>query len=81
MNEAERFNVNHPDLCPYLRWKGLFIQVTPDPSVQLDTGVQHVSDGSFWCVYTQNCLGPDGGLAEPGECSSADRSCWGNGTV
>jgi hypothetical protein len=75
MIDAERFNVNHPDLCPCLKWKGLFIQVEPDPSAQ------YVSDGSFWCVYTQNCLGPDGGLAEPGECSSADRACWGTGKI
>ena len=25
ISEAERFNINHPNLCPALRWKGQFI--------------------------------------------------------
>ncbi|HXG92832.1 MAG TPA: hypothetical protein VNN73_10755 [Blastocatellia bacterium] len=75
MNEADRFNVNHPDLCPHLRWKGMFIQVPHDPSVPPS------NDGSFWCLYTQTCIGPDGRLAEPGECTSSDRACYGTGQV
>ncbi len=25
ISESERFNIHHPDLCPSLRWKGLYI--------------------------------------------------------
>jgi hypothetical protein len=76
MNTAvERFNTNNPNLCPHLRWKGLFIGVEHDPTVP------SMSSGNFWCVYTHNCLGPDRELAEPGECSSADRACYGKGSV
>ena len=72
-SEAERFNTDHPNLCPLLRWKGMFINVAHDPSIP------SMSSGSYWCLYTQTCLGPDGSLAEPGECSSSDRGCWGTG--
>ena len=30
-SELDRFNTNHPDLCPALRWKGQFILAEPDP--------------------------------------------------
>jgi hypothetical protein len=72
-SEAERFNIDHPQLCECLRWKGMFVGVARDPSVQPS------SDGHFWCVYTQTCIGPDGQLAEPGNCSSAERACYGKG--
>jgi hypothetical protein len=75
ISEAERFNINHPDLCDCLSWKGLFIQVAHDPSVPPS------NDGHFWCVFTQTCVGPDGQLAEPGNCSSASRACYGKGHV
>jgi hypothetical protein len=75
ITEAERFNIHHPDLCPCLRWKGMFIQVEHDPSVP------KASDGHFWCVYTQTCIGPDGELAEPISCISGDRACYGTGRV
>ena len=74
-NEADRFNIDHPDLCECLRWKSMFIGVKHDPSVP------HSNSGHFWCVYTQTCIGPDGQLAEPGECSSAGRACYGTGRV
>ena len=73
--EAERFNTNHPELCHCLRWKGMFISAEHDPTVQPS------NDGLFWCLYTQNCLGPDGELAEPGSCSSPERDCHGKGYV
>ena len=73
VNEAERFNTNHPDLCPSLRWKGQFIHAEPDPSVPA------CNDGLFWCMHTQNCIGPDGKVAEPGNCSSKQRGCHGTG--
>jgi hypothetical protein len=75
IDEAERYNINHPNLCQCLRWKGMFIGVPHDPSVPPST------DGRFWCVYTQTCLGPDGQLAEPRDCSSEDRACYGKGHV
>jgi hypothetical protein len=75
MTEAERFNINHPDLCPHLHWKGQFYDTEPDPTVPPS------NPGLFWCVFTQTCIGPDGQLAEPGTCSSAARACHGTGRV
>jgi hypothetical protein len=75
ITEAERFNINHPSLCNFLRWKAQFILSEPDPSVPPS------NEGLFWCVFTQNCLGPDGKLAEPGTCSSPARACHGVGPV
>ena len=73
ITEAERFNVNHPALCPHLRWKSFFIQADVDPTVPPS------NSGNFWCVYTHNCLGPDRQVAEPGSCTSSDRACYGTG--
>ncbi len=73
ITESERFNTRHPDLCSALRWKGQFILAERDLSVPPS------NDGLFWCVYTQNCIGPDGKLAEPGNCSSPERACHGTG--
>lgn len=71
----ERFNIHHPDLCPKLRWKGQFV------SGEHDDSVPPSNDGLFWCVYTQTCIGPDGKLAEPGECCSRTRACYGSGKL
>jgi len=71
--EEERFNPNRADLCPCLRWKGMFVPSEDDPTVPRGGG------GLFWCLYTQTCIGPDGQLAEPGNCSSPGRGCWGKG--
>ena len=30
-NESERFNTNHPGLCPSLHWKGQFVLAARDP--------------------------------------------------
>jgi hypothetical protein len=68
-SEADRFNTNHPDLCPSLRWKGQFILSEHDPTVPSS------NEGLFWCIRTQVCIGPDGKLAEPGNCSSPKRKC------
>ena len=75
INEAEQFNVNHPELCPMLRWKQMFYDAPRDPEVPRS------NDAHFWCVYTQSCLGPDGKLAVPGECTSSNRRCYGTGKV
>ncbi len=71
--ESDRFNTSHPDLCPALRWKAQFILAEPDPTVPRS------NEGLFWCIHTQTCMGPDGKLAEPGNCSSARRKCHGTG--
>jgi hypothetical protein len=75
LSEDERFNPNRPGLCSHLRWKGMFVPAEDDPTVPRGHG------GLFWCLYTQTCLGPDGGLAEPGTCSSPSRACHGKGRV
>ena len=73
INEAERFDINHPELCPMLRWKQMFYEAPRDREVPRS------NDAHFWCVFTQSCLGPDGKLAVPGECTSAERRCYGTG--
>ena len=73
ISESERFNIHHPDLCQSLRWKGLYILAERDPSVPA------CNDGLFWCVHTQTCIGPDGKLAEPGNCCAKNRECHGTG--
>jgi hypothetical protein len=75
ISEAERFNINHPNLCSHLKWKGQFIPVEPDPNAVPS------HDGFFWCLFTQTCIGPDGELAEPALCSSSGRACHGKGWV
>lgn len=69
MTEEERFDTNRPTLCSQLRWKGMYIWAEKDPTVG------PTSDGFFWCTHTQNCLGPDGNLAEPSKCDSGERKC------
>ena len=69
MAELHNLDPNRPNLCSALRTKNMFFQTEPDPDSQ------HVSAGVFWCLYTQGPLGPDGELAEPGNCDSSERSC------
>lgn len=71
IRKPDRFNTSHPNLCTSLRWKGQFILSEHDPNVQAS------NDGLFWCMHTQTCIGPDGEVAEPGNCSSKNRSCHG----
>jgi hypothetical protein len=73
IRKPDRFDVTHPNLCTALRWKGQFILSEHDPNVQAS------NDGLYWCMHTQNCLGPDGEVAEPGSCSSKKRGCHGTG--
>jgi hypothetical protein len=65
-----RFNVEHPDLCPALMWKGRFC-----PPVRVDLKVPSTHDHQYWCVFTQACVGPDNGVVEPQVCSRRERSC------
>ena len=73
LTEFERLNTDRPDLCPFLKWKGQFVISEPDPN-----GASERS-GAFWCLYTQTCIGPDGGVVEPVYCASPDRKCYGTG--
>ncbi len=67
--DSERFDTNHPELCSSLRWKGMFVLA------ERDATVPPTNDGLYWCLHTQNCIGPDGHVAEPGQCSSPGRKC------
>ena len=69
MKQGIRFNLENPNLCPALCWKGQFI------ASQDDLTVPSTRDNHYWCVYTQACVGPDNKLAEPHECSSPTRKC------
>ena len=75
ISESERFDTEHPELCSCLKWKGQFILAEPDPTVPSS------NQGLYWCNFTQTCIGPDGELAEPGNCSSPDRACHGTGRI
>lgn len=75
LTDDERFNPNRPGLCAHLRWKGMFVGGYDDPTVPRGGA------GLFWCLFTQTCVGPDGAVAEPGNCDQAGRACYGKGRV
>ena len=58
--------------CRRLRSKGMFIEVERPAA---DAGLPSMSDGFVWCTHTQNCLGPDGRVAEVETCVPG-RACW-----
>ncbi len=66
---SDRFNTERPGLCSNLHSKSQYIWAEPDPTVPRS------NEGLFWCVLTQTCIGPDGKLAEPGNCCSEERNC------
>jgi len=55
--------------CSRLRWKGMFVDVEPDPSIP-NTG-----DGFYWCSLTMTCLGPDRRVCDDGRCDEG-RPCF-----
>jgi hypothetical protein len=60
---------NH-SLCRRLRAKSMFVEVEePDPSVE------GTYEGLVWCSHTQNCLGPDGQVADGDSCKPG-RGCY-----
>ncbi len=60
-------------LCHRLRSKAMYMDVEYDPTVP--GGIP--GDGYFWCTHTQNCLGPDGKVADRGSCTgNAGRACF-----
>ncbi len=66
--EYAGLNILDDDRCEFLRWKGMFVDTDHDPMLS-------AGDRLFWCQKTQNCLGPDGKLADDYECNAA-RSCY-----
>lgn len=58
--------------CRRLRSKGMFIEVERRPE---DEKLPAMSDGFVWCTHTQNCLGPDGDVADPESCRPG-RPCY-----
>ncbi len=68
MTHEETANVGM-NRCSNLRWKGMFV------SAQWDESIPHGGDNLFWCLKTQNCLGPDGQLADGHECTQT-RDCF-----
>ena len=71
MKANARFDTTRTNLCPSLRWKRQFFEA------QRAASVPNSNEGLFWCVHTQTCIGPDGEVAEPGNCCSATRTCHG----
>jgi hypothetical protein len=69
MAELHNLDPNRPNLCSWLRTKGMFI------GGESDLAMIHTETGIFWCSQTQGPLGPDGQLAEPGNCDNGDRRC------
>ena len=67
----ERTGLTRPDedRCAFLRWKGIYI------GVEWDTSVQYSNDRAFWCQKTQVCLGPDSKLVDDYECHEG-RNCF-----
>jgi len=61
-------NLEH-EPCRLLRWKAMFIEAETDPNVPAP------NDQIYWCGQSLNCIGPDGGIAAPGECRPG-RSCY-----
>ncbi len=57
-------------VCRHMRSKEMFYEFEgqPDP-------IHASGSGIYWCVYTQNCLGPDGKVAEPNACQPG-RHCF-----
>ncbi len=55
--------------CGSLRCKEMFVD--DDPLLSLRTS----ASGIYWCSHTQNCLGPDGQVADPENCKPG-RSCY-----
>ncbi len=69
MSEHHRFDTNRPGVCSNLHSKSLYVWAEPDETVPRS------NEGLFWCALTQTCIGPDGKLAEPGNCCSQERDC------
>ncbi len=57
-------------VCRHIRSKEMFYEFEgqPDP-------IHASGSGIYWCIHTQNCLGPDGRVAEAESCQPG-RKCF-----
>jgi hypothetical protein len=62
--------VQTASMCRCLRSKEMYIHVD-EPDWDMSSG----TSGIFWCIHTQNALGPDGQTAEPANCQPG-RTCY-----
>lgn len=69
MSEAINVQESLQGHCRRLRCKEMFIETA------IDFKMTETGSGIFWCSHTQNVLGPDGQVAEPGGCT-AGRECY-----
>ena len=58
--------------CRRLRAKAMFLDVEAGPEQEW---LPSMSDGFVWCTHTQNCLGPDGKVADADTCVPG-RGCY-----
>ena len=59
--------------CRCLRSKEMYLHVD-----QLDWKTEGSHSGIYWCIHTQNAVGPDAQVAEPAACQPG-RSCYESG--
>ncbi len=57
--------------CEFIRWKGLFVDISQRDTSEPESTEPHV----YWCLHTQNCMGPDGQVVDEEVCTSL-RSCY-----
>lgn len=69
MANSTGFIITPQERCRSLRCKEMFVET----SAELD--LYNTGSGIFWCSHTQNCLGPDGQVAEPASCKPG-RDCY-----
>ncbi len=67
MAEVNNLTEVSQDRCRCLRSKEMFIDV--------DSRAPSFGSGIFWCIHTQNCLGPDGQVADLESCKPG-RACY-----
>jgi len=63
--------VGGSERCEFIRWKGLFVDISQRDANEPESTEPHI----YWCVQTQNCLGPDGQVVDEEVCNSF-RSCY-----
>lgn len=70
MPEPTNFQSATQERCRCLRSKEMFVHVE-----EPDWDLASSGSGIFWCVHTQNCLGPDDHVADPDNCRPG-RGCF-----
>jgi hypothetical protein len=60
----------HENRCDHLRWKGLFVDTEDEAGRE-----HHPPDRIFWCLKTQQCVGPDGSIVGARQCAPT-RDCF-----